>query len=59
MTLSGAITGAAPESCVQNGYGDIVVATSGPVVGLAGRGILAEESFNRLSVTSWSMAPAM
>ena len=45
ITLSGAVTGAATGlNAVQTGYGDILVATSGPVIGLAGRGILAEES---------------
>ncbi|TMJ52385.1 MAG: hypothetical protein E6G85_11905 [Alphaproteobacteria bacterium] len=45
ITLSGAITGAATGiDAVQLGDGDILVATSGPVIGLAGRGILAEES---------------
>jgi hypothetical protein len=45
MTLGGAITGADTGiSAIQDAYGDIAIATSGPVVGLAGRGILAEES---------------
>ena len=45
ITLSGAITGAATGiDAIQYGDGDILVATSGAVIGLAGRGILAEES---------------
>jgi hypothetical protein len=45
IVLSGAITGAdAGISAIQNADGDIVIATSGPVIGLAGRGILVEES---------------
>ncbi len=45
IVLSGAITGArAGISAVQNAFGDFLITTSGPVVGLAGRGILAEES---------------
>ena len=45
IVLSGAITGAsAGIDVIQNAYGDIVITTGGPVIGLAGRGILAEES---------------
>ena len=42
---TGAITGAATGiSVIQNGVGSIGIVTSSPVVGLAGRGIFAEES---------------
>ena len=42
--LTGAITGAANGIAVtQNAFGDIAIATSGPVIGEAGRGISAEE----------------
>ena len=42
--LTGSITGADTGiSVVQNAYGDISIATSGPVIGEAGRGISAEE----------------
>ena len=45
IVLSGAITGAGTGvNTIENAFGDIVIATSGPVVGLAGRGILAEEA---------------
>jgi hypothetical protein len=45
IVLSGAITGAsAGINILQNAYGDIVIATSGPVIGLAGPGISAEDS---------------
>ncbi|WP_079566273.1 Ig-like domain-containing protein [Bradyrhizobium erythrophlei] len=42
---TGAITGAANGiAVIQNAFGNIAVATSGPVIGQAGRGIFAEES---------------
>ncbi len=42
--LTGAITGAANGiAALQNAYGNIAIATSGPVIGQAGRGISAEE----------------
>ena len=42
---TGAITGAATGiAVIQNGVGSIGIVTSSPVVGLAGRGIFAEES---------------
>ena len=45
LGLLGAITGAAiGVDVVQNGVGNIAIATSGPVVGGAGQGLLAEES---------------
>ncbi len=45
LALLGAITGAAVGiDVVQNGVGNIAIATTGPVVGEAGQGILAEES---------------
>ena len=45
LGLLGAITGAAVGiDVVQNGVGNIAIATAGPVVGEAGQGILAEES---------------
>ncbi|MGZ5874122.1 MAG: beta strand repeat-containing protein [Bradyrhizobium sp.] len=45
IALSGAITGAgAGISAIQSANGDIVIATSGSVIGLAGRGIIAEET---------------
>jgi hypothetical protein len=43
--LGGAITGAANGIfVVQNAFGNIAIATSGPVIGQSGRGIFAEES---------------
>jgi hypothetical protein len=45
VSPTGAITGAAIGiDVIQNGYGDILIATTGPVLGEAGRGIFAEES---------------
>ncbi len=45
LGLLGAITGAAiGVDVVQSGVGNIAIATSGPVVGKAGQGVLAEES---------------
>jgi hypothetical protein len=45
VSPTGSITGAATSiDVIQNGFGDVVVATSGPVLGQAGRGIFAEES---------------
>ncbi|MEO8834551.1 MAG: hypothetical protein ABI407_20265 [Bradyrhizobium sp.] len=45
LGLLGAITGAAVGiDVVQNGVGNIAIATAGPVVGAAGQGLLAEES---------------
>jgi large repetitive protein len=42
---TGAVTGAATGiSVIQNGAGSIGIVTSSPVIGLAGRGIFAEES---------------
>jgi hypothetical protein len=44
IALTGAVTGAATGiSVIQNGYGPIVISTSGAVVGLAGDGVLAED----------------
>ncbi|QDW47974.1 hypothetical protein FFI89_032165 [Bradyrhizobium sp. KBS0727] len=45
VNLTGPITGAASGIAVtQNAYGSITVTTSGPVIGQAGRGILALQS---------------
>ena len=45
INLTGPITGAASGvAAVQNAYGSITVTTSGPVIGLAGRGIYATQS---------------
>jgi hypothetical protein len=45
INLTGPITGAASGIvATQNAYGSITVTTSGPVVGQAGRGILAQQS---------------
>ncbi len=45
VNLTGPITGAASGIAVtQNAYGSITVSTSGPVIGLAGRGIYAQQS---------------
>jgi len=43
--LTGTITGAASGiSVIQNAFGNIAIATSGPVIGQAGSGIFGEES---------------
>jgi hypothetical protein len=43
IVLTGAVTGAATGiSAIQNGFGAIAISTIGPIVGLAGNGILAE-----------------
>ena len=43
IVLTGAITGAATGiSAIQNGFGAIAISTTGPVVGLAGNGVFAE-----------------
>ncbi len=43
--LGGAITGAVTGiAVIQNAFGNVAIATTGPVIGQAGRGILAEES---------------
>ena len=43
IVLTGAVTGAATGiSAIQNGFGAIAISTTGPIVGLAGNGILAE-----------------
>jgi hypothetical protein len=45
VNLTGPITGAASGIAVtQNAYGSITVTASGPVIGQAGRGILAQQS---------------
>ena len=45
VSLTGAITGAANGIVViQNSVGNIAIATSGPVIGNAGAGIVAEQS---------------
>ena len=45
INLTGPITGAASGIvAVQNAYGSITVTTYGPVIGQAGRGILAQQS---------------
>ena len=45
INLTGPITGAASGiAAIQNAYGSITVTTSGPVIGLAGRGIYAPQS---------------
>jgi hypothetical protein len=45
INLTGPITGAASGiAAVQNAYGSITVTTDGPVIGQAGRGILAQQS---------------